>query len=65
MGPLDKGAQTQVQIDVPGLQAGTYTLRVLHNYAGTAPEYTQYADRSIGFASVTDAEVTVSAAAGN
>lgn len=65
VGPLDKGAQTQVQIDVPGLQAGTYNVRVLHNFAGTAPEYAQYADRSIGFASVTDAEFTVSAAAGN
>jgi len=61
---LDQGAQTPVQIEVPALQAGTYRLQILHNAGGSNPEYPQYAIRSVGLFSVTESELTVSAAAG-
>ena len=59
LGALDKDAQLSAQIEVPGLPAGTYKLKIVHNGAGGNPEYPQYAIQSIGLASFTDAELTV------
>ena len=60
---LDQGSQTPVQIDVPGLQAGTYSVRIVHNAGGGFEA--AYAIKSVGLSSYTDGELTVSAAAGN
>jgi hypothetical protein len=61
---LDTGAQTQVQIDVPALPAGTYKLQIRHNAAGSDPDYPAYGIRSVGLYSYTESELTVSATAG-
>jgi hypothetical protein len=60
---LDQGAQTPVQIDVPGLQAGTYSLRVVHNAGGGYDA--AFALKNVGVSSYTDGELTVSADTGN
>jgi hypothetical protein len=59
---LDNGAQTPVQIDVPGLQAGTYSLRIVHNAGGGYEA--AFALKNVGLCSHTDAQLTVAAAAG-
>src|SRR5262245_44585747 len=61
VGPLDKDAQTQVQVDLPALRAGTYFIKIIHNMGGTPAEQAQYASKSVGLASVTDTEFTVAA----
>jgi hypothetical protein len=62
-GALDEGAQTPVEIDVPALQAGTYRVEIVHNAGGTDPQYAQYAYKTVGLRSITESELTVSAAA--
>ena len=63
VGALDNGAQTAVRIDVPGLNAGTYSVKIIHNANGPDPEYAGYARTDVGLRSYTDTELTVSAAA--
>lgn len=61
VGALDNNAQTPVRIEVPGLTAGTYSLRIVHNANGPDPEYAGYARKDVGLRSFTDVELTVSA----
>jgi hypothetical protein len=63
-GALDHGAQASVEIDVPGLPAGTYRLEIIHNAAGGDAQYPEYSLQSVGLRSITETELTVSAAAG-
>ena len=58
---LDNNAQTPVRIEVPGLTAGTYSLRIVHNANGPDPEYAGVRGKDVGLRSFTDIELTVSA----
>lgn len=61
VGSPSQGAQASVGVNVPGLQAGTYSLQIIHNANGPDPEYAAYARRDVGLRSFTQVEFTVAA----
>jgi hypothetical protein len=59
VGPLVKGGEVELEVQVEELAEGTYAIRILHNKDGVDPDNAAFATRDRGVRTFTERSITV------